>query len=655
MHQAQTCAEIVSGTADIIFNKAATGDGKSLGAYLPSLLNSGFRIMGLYPTIELVEDQAEQLHRYHNLFGLDARSRIDRLFGEELSRRAKTADSNKFQELLRAIYHQPILLTNPDIFHLITHYQYRNPAYGNDLLPLALAEWPDLWVFDEFPIFGPHQEAAVLNSMTLIRRTQQRPRRFLFTSATPKPEFIELLRRSGLDVVEISGVYADGETPGYRCILQPVELELIALEEEVVSWLTQFAPQIREILEAEVAGRGLIILNSVALAGRVTRQLQELLPGVAVREVSGRIDRQTRSGIQAELKDAPQPVLVVGTSAVDVGVDFRIHLLICESSDSATVLQRLGRLGRHPGFSAYKAFLLIPSHTPWIMAKLEEKLKSEREVSRGTLNEVISDAFNPPREFQEYRQCWGPLQAQGMFWRLSQENADITKDIRDRMSADLQRVYGSQLESARKKCFAIDRSPVGKEIRKELLRFRGSSALQAAVWDDSRFYSYDLLRLIPYATLEVIDRETFLSAAAKAGRDEEAFPDRYIQVYLKIAQWADIRFDISLHCNRSSKELKVGELSLVDKLSLVGHPQSDVVTCLVGKKLLAFLVPVNKRKPNSHWDVSHALNLSPLFGLYRLTDADLQPYACAFNQDALLLKALDYRLKKFYRFESSIF
>ena len=99
----------------------------------------------------------------------------------------------------------------------------------------------------------------------------------------------------------------------------------------------------------------------------------------------------------------------------------------------------------------------------------------------------------------------------------------------------------------------------------------------------------------------------------------------------------------------------MGELSLVDKLSLVGHPQSDVVTCLAGKKLLAFLVPVNKRKSHSHWDVSHALNLSPLFGLYRLTDADLQPYACAFNQDALLLKALDYRLKKFYRFESAIF
>jgi CRISPR-associated endonuclease/helicase Cas3 len=94
-------------------------------------------------------------------------------------------------------------------------------------------------------------------------------------------------------------------------------------------------------LEAESLGRGLIILNSVALAGRVTRQLQELLPGVIVREVSGRIDRLSRQEIQAACEGSYATRPRVGTSAVDVGVDFRIHLLIFESSDSATVVQRL--------------------------------------------------------------------------------------------------------------------------------------------------------------------------------------------------------------------------------------------------------------------------------------------------------------------------
>lgn len=653
--QVQTYALVMQGDVDIIFNKSATGGGKSLAASLPSLLNPNFRFMGNYPTIELVEDQTQQQYDYHSLFNLNAEERIDRLFGEELSRRVKEAQSNRFQELLLAIQQKPILLSNPDIFHLITHFQYRDPAYGNDLLPLALAEWPDLWVFDEFHIFGPHQEAAVLNSLTLIRRTQQQPKRFLFTSATPKPDFIDQLKQADFQVAEIEGIYANEETPRYRQILQPVELEFVELKDtDALSWLTNKVPQIQEILEAESHGRGLIILNSVALAGRVTRRLQDLLPGIIVKELSGRIDRKTRQRIQADLKEAQQPVLVVGTSAVDVGVNFRIHLLIFESSDSATVVQRLGRLGRHPGFNSYKAFILLPGYAPWMMnrleARLEKKLASGQTVERSELQDAIAYAFDSPQEFQEYRKRWGALQAQGMLWHMGDGNAKVMQSVRDRMTEDLQRVYGQHLKSDCQGWRTLNNTDVGKATQTELLRFRGGSTLQAAVWDGDFFYTYDLLRLLPYATVEVIDREEFLRAATQAEHGEEAFPDKYIQVYFRIQNWTEKRFNIRLHCNRDSCELQPCQLSLISRLRLVGeHLQSDVVTCLSGKKLLTYLVPVNRDNPSSHWDISRALHLSPVFGLYRLTDGGGQAYACAFNQDALLLEALKWRLKKFCR------
>lgn len=661
-HQAKTCAAVTQGDVDIIFNKAATGDGKSLGAFLAGLLDPGFRIMGLYPTIELVEDQTAQQKDYHQKFNLDASTRVDRLFGAELSRRVKQAEkSNKFQELLLAIEQKEVLLTNPDIFHYITHYQYQGFAYGSDLLPLVLAEFPDLWVFDEFHIFGAHQETAVLNSMALIRRTQEnlpRPRRFLFTSATPKQDFIAQLQQSGFNIATVEGVYASESSPGYRQILQPVELEFEELKDtDTLDYLINMAPRIRQILDAEEKGRGLIIVNSVAKAGQITRKLQDLLSGVIVKEISGRIDKIDRLDTQNQLKNSPQPVLVVGTSAVDIGVDFRIHLLIFESSDGATVIQRLGRLGRHPGFSKYTAFILIPGHTPWVMARLQDKLSPDQTVERSELQEAIASAFEPPKEFEKYRQRWGALQAQGMLWCMSQENAGVNQSIRDRMAEDFQRVYAQNMESARKQSFAMQHTDVGKATQQELLRFRGGSTLQAAVWDGDRFYTYDLLRLLPYAMVEILDRETFLKAAF--GHNEEEFPDKYITVYLRIREWIDERFDISLYCNCKSSELKTGELSLVDKLSIVGHPQSDVVTCLRQnkKKLLAFLVPVSS-KFNSHWDVSRTLQLNPLFGLYRLSDgSNKQNYACAFNQDALLLEALKWQLKKFNRnqFESSIF
>jgi len=64
--------------------------------------------------------------------------------------------------------------------------------------------------------------------------------------------------------------------------------------------------------------------------------------------------------------------MLVGTSTVDVGVDFEINFLIFESIDSGTFLQRLGRLGRHDGykdeltgakveFNEFAAYSLLPN------------------------------------------------------------------------------------------------------------------------------------------------------------------------------------------------------------------------------------------------------------------------------------------------------
>lgn len=651
LHQVETCAEVRYGDAEIIFNTSATGDGKSLAAQLSSLIDLRFRTIALYPTIELVTDQEKQVANYCTYFNLDASKRVDSLYGAELARRVEAAEKgNKFKELSKVIERKSVILTNPDIFHLVTHFRYYNPAYDRALLPLLFARNLDLYVADEFHIFGVHQEAAILNSLLLIRynRPRKRPMKVLFTSATPKPSFIKKLQEAGFKVAEVKGSYESESTPGYRQILQSVELEFVQLDQDSdpLSWLKEQAETIRQILEAEGRGRGLIILNSVAQVSRAVRELQAIFPEdkVKVREISGRIDRQERTVTQTELQNAEQSVLVIGTSAVDVGVDFRIHLLIFEASDSATFIQRLGRLGRHPGFSAYKAFVLLSGRTPWIMARLNEKLAEVKTVNRNDFREIIEDAFDPPAEFERYRAYWGALQAQGMLLKMTGENADVMRQIQEKMTDDLRQVYGEQLDKKRGHWFALKNDATGNAVQEELLRFRGGSDLQAAVWDDSRFYTYDLLRLLPYAEVEIIDRDRFLAAATKFNHPATEFPDKYIQVYLKIKEWTDERFDIQLECDRTTEELKQCSLIQLDKLSIVGHLQSEVKKCLRKRKLLAFIVSVNRSQAYSHWDVSRKLHLNPTFGLYRLTDADGVTYATAFNQDALLLEAMKWRL-----------
>jgi len=662
LHQAQTCAEISQGKAEVIFNTSATGDGKSLAAYLRGLLNPGFRIMGLYPTIELVIDQEKQIRGYYQQFDPNEFAQVDSLYGAELARRVEEAEKgNKFKELWLSLKQKHVILTNPDIFHLVAHFRYQNPGYNQTELPIALARNPDLYVADEFHIFGVHQEAAILNSLLLIRhnRSRKRPMRFLFTSATPKQEFVCKLRSSGFQVATVAGNYVSQPTSGFRQISQPVELEFVQLDQDMdsLTWLTNQAETIREILEAEGAGRGLIILNSVALVSRAVRQLQALFPEerVKVREVSGRIDRQERLVTQADLSNAAQSVLVVGTSAVDVGVDFKIHLLIFEAGDSATFVQRLGRLGRHSGFSNYKAFVLLSGRTPWVRARLQEKLAEAQPISRIRFREIIEDGFDPPREFEQYRKYWGALQAQGMLLSMSRSNAEVMQQVQQSMTEDLRRVYGEQLDKKRGHWFALGKDATGKAIQEELLRFRSGSDLQAAIWDGCRFYTYDLLRLLPYAEVEVIDRETFLEAAKQSNHAATEFPKEYIQVYLKLQRWSEQRFQIALECDRGPEELKQCTLSLLDKLSITGHPQPEVGRCLRKQKLLTFLVPVNRSQPDSHWEVSRTLHLSPMFGLYRLKDADDQYYACAFNQDALLLEALKWQLKPCANTQSYIF
>ncbi len=412
-HQAKTCAEVINGDAEIIFNTSATGDGKSLGAYLPGLINPKFRIVSLYPTIELTVDQERQLEKYCQLFGTVVSKQIDSLYGAELSQRAENSgQGGKFNEILRILRSIRFILTNPDIFHLAIHGRYYHAAYEGSLLALALAQYPKLYLLDEFHIFGVHQEAAILNSLILIRNTRQKkkPLKALFTSATPKPRFIEKLKQAGFRVTEVSGNYASENSGGYRQIAQPVELEFVELKDtDSCSWLTEKAGQIKKILQVEDRGRGLIIVNSVAIVSQVVLQLSDLLRGeVVVLEISGRVDGKERQITREKLNNSEKPVLIVATSAVDVGVDFDIHLLIFEASDSATFIQRLGRLGRHQGFNDYKAFALIPGWMRWIVPQLRKLLEPEEVVDRTRFREeIIEQVFNSPQETRRISQLLG--------------------------------------------------------------------------------------------------------------------------------------------------------------------------------------------------------------------------------------------------------
>ena len=206
-HQAQTYKLLKDRNLDVIFCTALTGDGKSLSAYLAALRDNCCT-MGLYPTNELSRDQESQIENYVAQLSLtQQKQRVCRLSSEQLTDYALASGVSRQSELLRQIQEREILLTNPDIYHLIMNNYYLRRSDARDKVFSALIKNFELTVFDEFHIFGAPQIVSVVNSMLLTRATHGEGRKFLFLSATPSTQLREHLERVGLSYAIVKGEY----------------------------------------------------------------------------------------------------------------------------------------------------------------------------------------------------------------------------------------------------------------------------------------------------------------------------------------------------------------------------------------------------------------------------------------------------------------
>lgn len=184
-------------------------------------------------------------------------------------------------------------------------------------------------------------------------------------------------------------------------MLHPVSLRIHQLLEKQTAedWVHDYVPQIVEMWQSySVRPKGAIIVNSVATARRIARLLDRELEQhcITIGENTGLTDsEQRRMSLQCDI--------VVGTSTIDVGVDFNINLLIFESTNAGTFCKGWGGWGRvkmnAPAFDCYVAHALISGRTPWIYERmvgefLAQGIAPEAEVDRVTnLASAVTVAF----------------------------------------------------------------------------------------------------------------------------------------------------------------------------------------------------------------------------------------------------------------------
>lgn len=180
-----------------------------------------------------------------------------------------------------------------------------------------------------------------------------------------------MVRRSGLSYKVVTGIYANEDKPDHRPVLHQATLNVHQLGERQTTedWLRGALPELIAFWQGQSPRpKGVVIVNSVAAARRIGRMLDMELKqyNISVGENTGLTDSERR--IASLQKD-----IIVGTSTIDVGVDFNINLLIFESTNAGTFLQRFGRLGRQrmgeKPFARYVAHALISGKTPWVSAK----------------------------------------------------------------------------------------------------------------------------------------------------------------------------------------------------------------------------------------------------------------------------------------------
>lgn len=649
-HQALTIKALRFGTAPIIINQAMTGDGKSFAGQF-TLFTDGNSTLTMYPTKALADDQAravEKLQRdwqppywrtrgglRHEVLNADT---LDKLL-DDMSGFTR---SDALQELLNTDF----VLTNPDIFHLMMQFRYKKHGAARDLVLGDLSRRYLQFVFDEFHLFGVAQSASAMIAILLLHHltyNSAEKRRFLFLSATPQARIAHMARLAGLEVLDIQGEYQHGlpDVPAdHRRILQKSTLHLHSARIE--QWVTDHLDDLilNFFAEHKGAAKGVIICNSVASAHRV----HDLLLA-ACHEHHITLDLVT--GIRKGNMDAD---LLVATSTVDVGVDFQINLLIFESLDAATHIQRLGRLGRHTKdrrgnhFEVFEAHALLPQ---WVIEGIAKEAPHESSLNRTEYQTILSAVYPVMQQFDGYLKRWAGLQGAHVLKELGKgeikaQYVHIREALKPAYNALFPGGVGKYLRFVETRQFAI---------LDEASAFRGGSPFTALVLDETNsqrmVLTYDLIPLLLNAELIGADmRELYLRAEGNGQSVKGLERAKPLAAY-RLVNWLPRGQgrQISMYLDRPLGEaaerletvieqdgfrFKV-EGSSVPELARLNNRLEDV-------RLVAFLIP--HEAPER---IRQMLRLGFQTELFAFRSADGLEGTVAFARDALLVDSVWYR------------
>lgn len=369
---------------DTFLLSTKTGTGKTAAAVLPILKHKESAII-VYPTNELIRNQVADVAGIAVREGLtpcvyepettkEEYGKADVVFvhidAAALEKWGREKGWGRKWRVLNRLLDRgkpKIIFTNPDILFLIFALRYRGEA-------LAALQGFQTLVIDEFHMYQGVEFAHAL-FMVHLAKEMGIFERVLLLSATPDPE-VKRTVAGLLAPMEIGmtvrSMYAfeQSRTAAHEVEIIPCPTGSDPVE-TAVGIIVSLLKRLRKLGKVENEPDyipAVAVLNSVVNAIRLEERLIEegFLPSelLIIRGLSHRAIRQKQPG----------QILIIGTSAIEVGVDFKCDYLVFEAFAAPSFMQRFGRVGRHrPG----TAFVICPENVISGIAGLGSEITRE--------------------------------------------------------------------------------------------------------------------------------------------------------------------------------------------------------------------------------------------------------------------------------------
>lgn len=409
--QKETLDLIKNSKSKLIFVEAPVGSGKSyiIRNLIQDQLFKRNPIILTYPTKILMDSQVEAIKKEfdkvsvwpdnRSTFPLESKGSINilkystdsmvRYMKEEptalnaFKNRGKLIGTGLF-ELTYGEYQA--FVTTPDVLWLIYAMKYKSARMIQAQLNSALI------FFDEFHVYANLHNFYYLLENLIVK---SKVNKVVLLSATPyarreKWKAIEdSLQKNRISTECIDFRSSENAEKGV-IFNYPLEVELRNFKYTDKDMTIKNIAEILNIIQTPAA----IIFDSIFRLKHLKPEIERLSNKFQIREWSG----MRKDNDVPDLISDNEKVIILGTSAIEVGIDLKLRSLITESSNWASAIQRVGRVGRMPYLSdndikANKGyvFLFINSRDTF------NQMRKSNRFSRYDFEKALQDTLPAPQ------------------------------------------------------------------------------------------------------------------------------------------------------------------------------------------------------------------------------------------------------------------